>query len=398
MFTLRNETEATILQMLADGSPRSRAELARGMGLTRSTVGAPTARMLDLGLLRFAGPVDTEMTEVVPRFGRPGERLELTPDYCTFVAVDISFGVIRVGLTNLLGDIIAFDSRDMDPGRQTADAAIEVAVGMVRALIEGRTDIAGLAVSVPGVVKDNGVVLRAPTLGWRDVPLTARLRESFPQIGRLHVSNDASLFAAAYSSRFSQSLGGNAIVVWMDAGIGGGLVANGAVINGNAGLAGEVGHMFIASRDGSAMKRLEDIAGYWALLSRNAELGGSARSIGELLSEYRAGHAGTAHALQDWSHAIAEGLTNLTSLMDPGVMLFSGPMATVLRERQTETRDLYISMLQYGTPPAVWRIEPSDEHSLVQSGAVLLRQDLFTFREAIVGRHVANAPSAAIRP
>lgn len=386
MITPRNETEATILQVLADGSPRSRAELAREMGVTRSTVGAPTARLLDLGILRFAGPVDTDPRDAIPRFGRPGELLELTPDYCTFVGVDISFGAIRVGLADLSGEIAGFRNIDMAPSAQTPEAVTDAVVTLVGEMVAGRENVAGLAVSVPGVVTDNGVVLRAPTLGWRDVPLTAQLRESFPQFDRLQVSNDASLYAAAFSCRHPDLLGGNAIVIWMDAGIGGGLVANGMVINGNAGLAGEIGHMFITPRDGSAMSRLEDFAGWSALLSRNAELGGSAQTIDALLAEHRSGHRATASALRDWCHAIAEGLTNLTSLMDPGVMVFSGPMAAILKHMEHETWERYTSMLQYGTPPAQWRIALSDHRTLVQSGAVLLRKDLFTYRETSVNR------------
>jgi len=397
MLSIRNETEATVLQVLANGPPRSRADLAREMGVTRSTVGAPTARLLDLGVLRFADPLDPASGDGMPRFGRPGEMLDLRPGFCTFVGVDVSFGAIRVGLTNLVGDILAFHCLDMEPETQTPEAVIGAVVRLVDDVTHGRDDVAGLAVSIPGVVTDNGVILRAPTLGWRDVPLTAQLRGRFPKIDRLHVANDASLYAAAFSCRHPDRLGGNAIVVWMDAGIGGGLVANGAVINGNAGLAGEIGHMFISARDGSAMKRLEDIAGYWALLSRNRDMGGSARTIAALLAEHRAGHPGTESALRDWRHAIAEGLTNLTSLMDPGVMLFSGPMAAVLKHQEDDTRRAYISMLQYGTPPAVWRIELSDDRTLVQAGAVLLRQDLFTFREAQAGRPAFGTASAATR-
>lgn len=397
MIVLRNETEGAILQLLADGTARSRADLAREMGVTRSTVGAPTARLLDLGVLQFAGPAEVRAKDVAPRFGRPGERLELTADFCTFVGVDISVGAIRVGLTDLLGAVLDFRTRAMVPETQTPEAVIAAVVQLVREVIGTRTDVAGLTVSVPGIVTGDGVVLRAPSLDWRDVPLTARLRDGLSGVERLHVCNDASLFAAAFSSRSPDLLGGNGVVVWLDTGIGGGLVANGSVINGTSGLAGEIGHMFISARDGTALQRLEDVAGSWALLSRNMELGGDARSIEALLDAHRAGDPAALHALDDWSHAMAEGLTNLTSLMDPGVMLFSGPMAVVLAHLEAETFAAYTSMLHYGTQPARWQIDLSDERTLVQSGAVLLRHDLLSYREAPVARALASPTSAAQR-
>ena len=396
MLTLRNETEAQILQVLSDGIPRSRAELAREMGVTRSTVGAPTGRFLDLGLLRFARSAEVPATSAMPRFGRPGERLELAPGFCSFVGVEIAFGCARVGLLDLSGELIAFRNLGMSPNEQTPEAVLSLVEEQVKDLIDGRDDVAGLAVSVPGVVTDGGVVLRAPTLDWRDVPLTSRLRASFPGIAIHHVSNDASLYAAAFSFRFPDLLGRNAIVVWLDTGIGGGLVANGAVVSGNSGLAGEIGHMVRSGNANAGTQRLEDIAGSWALLSRNADLGGKARRLNELLDEHRAGHPAARQALQEWSFVIAEALTNMASLVDPGVMLFSGPMGAVLEYLEDDTFQLYETMLQYGTPPAQWRIEVSDERTLVQAGAVLLRHDLFSFNEGSHTRVGVRGQSEAV--
>ncbi len=396
MLVLRSETEATILQILSDGAPRSRAELSRVMGVTRSTVGAPTARLLDLGVLRFSEPEESRLNNELRRFGRPGERLELTPNFCSFVGVEITFGSIRVALINLLGDVLEFRDFQMSPTEQTPETVIETVEKEVTKMIGVRSDIAGIAVSVPGVVTGEGIVLRAPTLRWRDVPLTKHLSETFSSINLLQVSNDASLYAAAFSNRFPDRLGSNAIIVWLDTGIGGGLVANGAVVSGNSGLAGEVGFMMSSVGEQSGIRRLEDIAGSWALLSRNSELGGNARTIEELLDEHRSGHPGTQQALRDWGQAIAEALNNMSSLTDPGVMLFSGPMAAVLKYIENEVFEAYSNMLQYGTPPARWRIELSDERTLVQSGAVLLRQDYLSFTEPSEGRSASGRDEAAL--
>jgi predicted NBD/HSP70 family sugar kinase len=391
MLSFRSETEATVLQVLSDGAPRSRAELSREMGVTRSTVGAPTARLLDLGILRFADPAEPQPAEGTRRFGRPGERLELTPYFCFFVGVEITFGTIRVALMNLLGEVVEFRDLRMSPTEQTPEAVMATVEREVTDLIGRRSDVAGLAVSVPGVVTDEGMVLRAPTLRWRDVPLTTHLQATFSDIDLLQVCNDASLYAAAFSSRFPDRLGKNAIVAWLDTGIGGGLVTNGMVVSGNSGLAGEIGHMLSSVGNKTGIQRLEDIAGSWALLSRNAELGGKARTISDLLDEHRAGHPATIEAFADWSQAIAEALTNMAGLTDPGVMLFSGPMAAVLQYMEAETFEAYSSMLQYGTPPAQWRIQPSDEKTLVKSGAVLLRQAFLSYREAIGTRTLRSS-------
>ncbi|MEJ6390310.1 ROK family protein [Gymnodinialimonas sp. 2307UL20-7] len=296
---------------------------------------------------------------------------------------------------DLCGALIAFREVAISPSDQTPEAVISVMENQVTEVIHGRGDVAGLAVSVPGVVTDTGVVLRAPTLEWRDVPLTARLQVRFPDITLQHVSNDASLYAAAFSFRFPDRLGRNAIVAWLDTGIGGGLVANGSVIAGNSGLAGEIGHMVRPGNRADDIQRLEDIAGSWALLSRNAELGGNARTLKELLDEHRAGLPPARRSLREWSDVIAETLTNMASLVDPGVMLFSGPMASVLQHLEADTFASYKAMLQYGTPPAQWRIEISNEHTLVRAGAVLLRHDFLSYNEAQSGRTGARGQTEA---
>jgi len=297
---------------------------------------------------------------------------------------------------NLLGEVVDFRGLQMSPTEQTPQAVLSAVEKEVKQLINDRNKVAGLTVSVPGVVTDEGMVLRAPTLRWRDVPLTAELRAAFSDIDLLQVSNDASLYAAAFSARFPDRLGRNAIVVWLDTGIGGGMVANGSVVTGNSGLAGEIGHMLSSIGNKDGIRRLEDIAGSWALLSRNAELGGKARTIDELLEEHRAGHPPTRQAFDEWRQAIAEALANMASLTDPGVMLFSGPMAAILHHMEAETYQSYSEMLQYGTPPAQWRIEVSDEQTLVKAGAVMLRQSFLSFKATAYSRGALNHGEAAL--
>ncbi len=380
LVKLRNETESLILQRLARVGARSRADLARDIGVTRSTVGAPTARFLDLGLLRVAGDPSPETTSLAKRSGRPGERLELAPDICAFVGIEISVDWIRVGLADLQGTLHSVQEQPIPSSQKSPDTVIDNLIDLIRKVIQGQPAVAGIAVSVPGIVTADYHVLRAPLMGWRDVALGERLREAFPDITNIDVRNDASQFAASLSLSNPALLEGNAVIAWLDAGIGGGIVAGGVPIQGHGNLAGEIGHMFVSSRPNDQLRRLEDIIGSQSLLARYAELGGKGETIKALLDRHHQKDAVAIAVLSEWSLAMAEGLTNLTSILDPARMIFSGPMAHVLHRVEGETYLTYKDLLHYGSNAAQWHIMPADKQTLVSSGIELLRHSLFTYK------------------
>lgn len=380
LVKLRNETESLILQRLARIGPRSRADLARDIGVTRSTVGAPTARFLDLGVLRVAAESLPVHAADAKRSGRPGERLELAPDICAFVGVEISVDWVRVGLADLQGALQTIREHPIRSLQTCPDTVIDDLIDLIRDVTRGQPPIAGIAVSVPGIVTAEHHVLRAPLMGWRDVALGARLRDAFPEIGRIDVRNDASQFAASLALTDPALLEGNAVIAWLDAGIGGGIVAGGVLIEGHGNLAGEIGHMFVSSRANDRLRRLEDIIGSQSLLARYAELGGEGKTIEALLDCHRQKDTVAMAALDEWSLAMAEGLTNLTSILDPARMVFSGPMAHVLRCVEDQTFATYKDLLHYGTNAAQWHIIPADNRTLVSSGVELLRHSLFSYQ------------------
>jgi predicted NBD/HSP70 family sugar kinase len=105
--------------------------------------------------------------------------------------------------------------------------------------------ITGVGIAVPGLVSTvDGVVRHAPHLGWENEPVAAMLADAtgFPS----RAANDASLgaqaefiFGAGAGLRNLIYLNGGA------SGIGGGIIANGRLLTGAGGYAGELGHTFV---------------------------------------------------------------------------------------------------------------------------------------------------------
>jgi glucokinase len=101
-----------------------------------------------------------------------------------------------------------------------------------------------IGIGAPGAVDpDRGVVVRAPNLGWSDVPLARTLRRTLgPDIV---LGNDVQVailgehtYGAAKGTR-------RAVGIWVGTGIGGGLIVDGEIDRGFRGAAGEIGHMMI---------------------------------------------------------------------------------------------------------------------------------------------------------
>jgi glucokinase len=105
--------------------------------------------------------------------------------------------------------------------------------------------IAGIGVGAPGPLNSRtGVVFSPPNLpGWVDVPLSDILHEHFKL--PIFVENDANAAALA-EYMFGAGKGSREVVyLTISTGIGGGIIADGRIVEGIVGTAGELGHMTI---------------------------------------------------------------------------------------------------------------------------------------------------------
>ncbi|GHO86542.1 ROK family protein [Dictyobacter formicarum] len=106
-------------------------------------------------------------------------------------------------------------------------------------------EIAGIGIGAPGPLNSRtGVIFSPPNLpGWRDVPLRSIFFEKFNI--PIYVENDANA-AALGEFMFGAGRGSNEVVyITISTGIGGGVIADGHIIEGISGTAAELGHMTI---------------------------------------------------------------------------------------------------------------------------------------------------------
>ena len=162
------------------------------------------------------------------------------------IGIDIGGTKISVSLGTRKGKILAKKVFSSGNGKRVKDSIERIESSVSSLLSECRfkkQQLAGIGVAVPGVIHPHSqVIQKSPNLpSWEGFPLRSVLMRRFklPVI----IENDAN--AAALGEQYFGSGRGvrDFLYLTVSTGIGGGIVANGALIRGEGGMAGEVGHM-----------------------------------------------------------------------------------------------------------------------------------------------------------
>jgi predicted NBD/HSP70 family sugar kinase len=235
--SLRAHNLALVLrQVAATGRPVSRADVAAATGLTRATVSTLVDELVRGRLVAEIGPAPRSGAGrpatglMLSGTGPAGLGLEVNVDYLAACVRDLS-GTVRYRRTDWV------DQRGRAAGEVVAALAGLAGAGATAAAEQG-LEIVGAAVAVPGLVQE-GVVRRAPNLGWRGVPLGALLATALPGLP-LRVENEANLAAVGEAAP-----GESFIYVSGEVGIGAGIILGGELFRGTHGWAGELGHVAV---------------------------------------------------------------------------------------------------------------------------------------------------------
>lgn len=166
------------------------------------------------------------------------------------LGIDIGGTNTSYGIVNRRGEIIAKGSM-LTTGHDTVHDYIAVLTRNLEPMLlaAGRQNVQGVGIGAPNGNFFTGEIVFAPNLPWKGVmiPLVKLLNESLNLPCSL--TNDANA-AAIGEMMYGAAKGLNDFVlVTLGTGVGSGFVANGKLIYGHDGFAGELGHI-IAVRDG----------------------------------------------------------------------------------------------------------------------------------------------------
>ncbi|MYD10188.1 MAG: ROK family protein [Chloroflexi bacterium] len=106
-----------------------------------------------------------------------------------------------------------------------------------------RAEVQGIGISSPGPLNPKtGVVIAPPNLpGWDNVPLGDMIADTFEL--PVYVANDANVAALAEASKGAAQGCRHVVYITVSTGIGSGIISDGRLVSGQAGLAAELGHI-----------------------------------------------------------------------------------------------------------------------------------------------------------
>ena len=231
---------SVIMNHLRKKAPISRAGLAQATGLNKTTVSSLVDELLQRQFVREIGSTTTGK-------GHPAIMLDLNPAAGFMVGCEIGVDFILVVCTNFAPEIIWRHEEHTDPG-MGQHAIINRAKALLNEAIQRGYDqfgtLLGIGVGVAALIdQSTGTMLFAPNLGWREsFPIRAMLQEEFPQ-APLIVDNEANI--AALGEHYFGAAQDHNEVLYISAGVGlgGGIVHDGQVFSGVAGVGAEFGHM-----------------------------------------------------------------------------------------------------------------------------------------------------------
>ena len=374
---VRHINQARTLELLRRHKTLSRAEIARRLGLTRSTLSELATALLEGGLvIEDGGPV------VHSRGGRPGSGLRLNPAGATFLGAELGNDHITVVALSLDAQELV-RLREPIESNPDADVVVTRLAGLARRAIREAGDAAaavqGLGVSVPGMLDQDGTVFWLPQLGWRNVDLKGMLEKALGI--PVCLDNDANAAALAELYFGEAADGADLLYLMLDIGIGGGLIADRSLYRGAGGRAGEIGHLRLdpsgpQCRCGG-VGCFEAVAGKPALLRYDRDAGGTASSADEVLEQAAAHDAAALAAVGRWMYWLGRGVASAVYLLDARRVILGGSLAVqmpalaedlaeVLREEKVPKADeLQLTLTRLGAD------------GVAIGGAALIYQKLF---------------------
>lgn len=327
-----------VLQLLWRERRLSRADVARQLELSRSTVSDLVSDLLATGIAREVGAGPSQG-------GRPGVVVEFQDDAFAILGVDMGATHVAVTLMNLRGQVRAWQERRhnvrTDP-EGTRALIVELADACLSTLRGGADRLVGIGLSVPCPIDPRAPELLSNVVlpAWRGRSPAEELRRRYgvPVL----TDNDANLGALAEHWWGASRNSSDSAYVKIATGIGSGHIIRGQIYRGASGTAGEIGHVAIDPRGPLCQCGLRGcltmFAGTEAILRRAKQrleagepsaLAGGRLTITELEDAALKGDPVALAVVREAAEHLGVAVAGMLNLMNPSVVAVGGSLVRI---------------------------------------------------------------------
>ncbi len=362
----RDINRSSVLDSIRIGQPLSRADLARQTGLQRSTVSLIVDELIDERWV-----VEGALGQL-PRGRRP-RLLYLNTHRAGIIGINVMPRQTVIALADLNTRILAQESiaTQLDP-----KIFIKVLCSYTQRMIEHHPEVAfeGIGVSVPGRLDYEAQRVEfAANLGWHRVDLKEPLERSTGLPVQIENAANACALAEVWSGAHEGVT--DLIALTVSDGIGTGIIANGHLVRGPSGAAGEFGHVCL-NPDGPECKC--GGRGCWEVYASNVAAirnysgqkdngtrtpegklsNGSGTSFADILSLAERGDRRAGRALDEMARYLGLGMAMLVNGLAPAVIVVVGEVTRVWKRVSPIIEQV---VHECAHTHAATRIEPADD-------------------------------------
>jgi glucokinase-like ROK family protein len=330
--SLRELNRGRVIDALRDRGKASRAEIARGTGLSRSTVSSIVGDLIEAGVVSEEG--DATGVAHGDHGGRPPVLLSLNPSAGLAVGVDFGHTHLRVAVSDLSHEVLAESREELDVDH-SAEEGLDLATKLVASVLKEadveKDRVIGVGMGLPGPInRKTGTVGSSSILpGWVGVNAADEMgrRLGLP----VSVENDANLGALAEFVWGAGKGHSDLVYIKLSSGIGAGLLLGGRLHQGAGGTAGEIGHA--PAQYGTAICRcggrgcLETVASARAIAEQFGASRGEPASTKELLELTSDGDPAATRLIAEAGREIGVAAAGLCNLINPDCVIVGGDLS-----------------------------------------------------------------------
>lgn len=284
------------------------------------------------------------------------------------IGVDIGGTSIKGGAVDLSGNIISKFSLPIVKG-DSGEKIINDLADLINLYIAennfNKNDILGIGIGCPGSIDSvNGVVDYSNNLNWSNLPLVKIIKDKTSL--NVKITNDANAATLGEATFGAGKLFNNVIMLTLGTGVGGGIIINKKLYEGNAGKGAELGHstLIMDGEPCTCSRRgcLEVYASATALMKQGRKAAeehpetimlsitnGDLSAIdGKVIFDACKQNDETAVMVVDnYIHYLGEGILNFCNIFRPDAIILSGGVAKQ-GEYLTDKLTKYCSNRAYG--------------------------------------------------